>query len=373
MTRQKRVTSADVAKLASVSRTTVSFVLNNAPNTQIPIETRQRVLEAARQLGYYPNSAARSLVSQRTNNIGILLCQSADRLFADVFLMEVLSGIHQIIHPHDYHILLEAVEDVTAPDAYIGLVRSRHIDGLIVSGPRTDDTQLPRIQAEGFPIVLLGRLLGSDLCQVDVDNVRGARTAVEYLLSLGHRRIAFISNGPLIYTASRDRLRGYVAALTAAGLPHDEPLIRYGKFSRASGYEAMQSLLELPAPPTAVFAASDVVAFGALAALRDAGVHVPAEMAVIGFDDLPMADLITPPLTSLHLPARALGQTAAEIMLKLIAGKEVAERVVLLDTNLIVRGSTGRWKDSTGPVSSGSAMAKPNRVQSLHKGGDEPG
>jgi len=344
MTGQKQVTSSDVAKLAGVSRTTVSFVLNNAPNAQIPEETRQRVLMAAQQLGYYPNAAARSLASQHTNNIGVLLCQSADRLFADVFLMEVLSGIHQVIRPKGYHILVEAVEDVTAPDAYIGLVRSRHIDGLMVSGPRADDTQLPRIHAERFPVVLLGRLPNSDLCQVDVDNVRGARAAVEHLLALGHRRIAFISNGPLVYTASRDRLRGYVAALTTAGVPHDESLVRYGNFSRASGYAAMQSLLELPERPTAVFVASDVVAFGALAALRDAGVHVPDEMAVIGFDDVPLADQVTPPLTSLHLPARELGQTAAEILLKLIAGEAITNRLVSLDTRLVIRESTGKPK-----------------------------
>lgn len=341
MTRSKRVTSSDVARLAGVSRTTVSFVLNNAPNVQIPEETRRRVLDAARQLGYYPDAAARSLARQRSGNIGVLLCQSADRLFADVFLMEVLSGIHQVVRPHGYHIMLEAVEDVTAPDAYIGLVRSRHVDGLMVSGPRADDTQLAYLQAEGFPAVLLGRLPGCGLCEVDVDNVRGARTATEHLLKLGHRRIAFISNGPLIYTASRDRLRGYMAALAAAGLPNDESLVRYGRFSWESGYEAMQSLLSLPERPTAVFVASDVVAFGALEALARAGVRVPDEMAVVGFDDLPMAAHVTPPLTSLHLPARELGRTAADIILQLMAGKEVRERTVLLDTSLVVRASCG--------------------------------
>jgi len=344
MAKQKRVTSSDVARLAGVSRTTVSFVLNNTPNVQIPEETRQRVLMAAQQLGYYPNAAARSLASQHSNNIGVLLCQSADRLFADIFLMEVLSGIHQVIRPQGYHILVEAVEDVTAPDAYIGLVRSRHIDGLMVSGPRADDTQLPHIHAEGFPVVLLGRLPNSDLYQVDIDNVSGARAAMDHLLALGHRRIAFISNGPLVYTASRDRLRGYVAALTAAGLPHDESLVRYGHFSRASGYAAMESLLKLSERPTAVFVASDVVAFGALTALRDAGIRVPDEIAVIGFDDVPLADQVTPPLTSLHLPAREQGRVAAEILLKLMAGEKITNHLTLLDTRLVVRESTDKPK-----------------------------
>jgi len=262
--RRKKVVSADVARLAGVSRTTVSLVLNNVPGTNISEETRRRVLEAARQLEYYPHAAARSLASRRSGNIGVVLCQSADRLFADVFLMEVLHGIHEVIRPQGFHILLEAVEDVSAPDAYFGLVQSRQIDGLIVSGPRSDDLQLLRIQENGFPVVLEGQLPGSDLPQVDVDNVGGARLALEHLLSLGHRQIAFISNGPLIYTASRDRLHGYRAALLKAGLHYDEALVRFGEFSRASGHVAMQSLLTLPERPTAAFVASDLVAFGAV-------------------------------------------------------------------------------------------------------------
>jgi DNA-binding LacI/PurR family transcriptional regulator len=344
MAQAERATSRDVAKLAGVSRTTVSFVLNNAPNAQIPAETRQRVWDAARSLGYYPNAAARSLASQRAGNIGVVLCQSADRLFSDIFLMEVLSGIHQVVRPQGYHLLLEAVEDVTAPDAYIELVRSRHIDGLMVSGPRADDTQLPRIQEEAFPVVVLGRMTDLELCQVDVDNVHGAQTAVEHLLALGHRRIAFISNGPLIYTAARDRLRGYLNALAAAGLLQDETLVRYGNFNRMSGYEAMQSLLSLPHRPSAVFVGSDVVAFGALQALQDAGVRVPEDMAVVSFDDVPGSNCVTPPLTTLHLPARELGQTAAGMLLRLIAGETVKERVVLLDTNLVIRKSCAPWK-----------------------------
>jgi len=339
---KKKVVSADVARLAGVSRTTVSLVLNNVPGTNISEETRQRVLAAARKLEYYPHAAARSLASRRSGNIGVVLCQSADRLFADVFLMEVLQGIHSVIRPRGFHILLEAVEDVTSPDAYFGLVQSRQIDGLIVSGPRSDDTQLPRIQENGFPVVLEGQLPGSELPQVDVDNVGGARLATEYLVSLGHRRIAFISNGPLIYTASRDRLLGYQSVLRDVGLECDESLVRYGEFSRASGYEAMQSLLQLPERPTAVFVASDVVAFGAMAALQDANVRIPEEMAVVGFDDVRMAAYVTPPLTSVRLPARELGETAAEILLRLIQGEKAEPQVVLLDTELIIRQSAGK-------------------------------
>ncbi len=339
MVRSRRVTSRDVAEAAGVSRTTVSFVLNDVPNTQIPAETRQRVWEAARRLGYYPDASARSLASQRSGNVGVLLCRSPDRAFGDVFLMEVLTGIHEVIHPRRYHMLLDTVEDVTAPDAYIGLVRSRQVDGLIISGPRTDDRQLRGLEAEGFPIVLLGRLPESGLCQVDVDHRAAARTAVDYLLYHGHRRLAFIAQGPPVYTATQARLRGYIEAVSAAGLPGDEALIQYGDFSQTSGYRAMQALLQRSDRPTAVFAGSDLVAFGALAAVRDAGLRIPEDVAIVGFDDVPMASDVTPPLTTVHLPAQMLGRTAAELLMQLIAGEEVAQRTVLLDTHLVVRQS----------------------------------
>jgi DNA-binding LacI/PurR family transcriptional regulator len=339
MTRPKRATSKDVAEVAGVSRTTVSFVLNAVPNVQIPDETRQRVWEAARRLGYYPDASARSLARQRSGNIGVLLCRSADRVFGDVFLMEVLIGIHAILHARAYHILLEAVEDVTASEAYIGLVRSRHVDGLIISGPRSDDRQLRDLEAEGFPVVLLGQMPESNLCQIDVDHQRAARTAVDHLLYRGHQRIAFIGQGPQIYTATQARLRGYAEALAAAGLSFEEALVRHGNFNRASGYDAMQSLLRLTARPSAVFVGSDTMAFGAMAAVRDAGLRVPDDVAIVGFDDEPMASDVTPPLTTVHLPAQLLGTTAAEILMKLTAGEEVAERTVLLDTHLVIRQS----------------------------------
>jgi LacI family transcriptional regulator len=339
MSKTRRATSRDVAESAGVSRTTVSFVLNDVPNVQIPEGTRRRVWEAARRLGYYPDASARSLASQRSGNIGVLLCRSADRVFGDVFLMEVLTGIHQVIHPRRYHILLEAVEDVSSPEAYIGLVRSRHVDGLIVSGPRTDDLGLRDLEAEGFPVVLLGQLPESKLCQIDVDHRRAARTAVEYLLHRGHRRIAFVAQGPPIYSATQARQRGYADALAPAGVPYDETLIRHANFSRESGYGAMQSLLRLERRPTAVFVGSDLVAFGVLAALRDAGLGAPDDMAIVSFDDVPMAADVTPPLTTVHLPAQLLGQTAAEALMQLISGEELTRRTILLDTHLVMRQS----------------------------------
>lgn len=338
----KKITSEDVAREAGVSRTTVSFVLNNTPHTNISEETRQRVLEVARRLGYRPDAAARALARRETRIIGLVLCQSHDRVSADAFLPEVIRGLSHSAQSHGFKVLLEPVEDVTRPDAYIALVQERRIDGIVLSGPRSDDAQLPRLIAEGFPLVLLGQLQGVRAHFADVDNVAGARRAVEHLLDLGHTRIALITNAPLHYTASRDRLQGYREALMARGLPVDEHLIRLGDFRSESGYAAMQSLLNLPEPPTAVFAASDVVAFGAVSAIKDRGLRIPDDIALVGFDDVPLARYVDPPLTTIRLPAWELGARAGALLLEIIAhGNSDEPLSVLLPTELVVRESCG--------------------------------
>lgn len=338
----RKVTSEDVAREAGVSRTTVSFVLNNTPNTNISEETRQRVLEAARKLGYRPNAAASALARRETRTIGLVLCQSPDRISADAFLPEVIRGLSRSAQAHGFKVLLEPVEDVTRPDAYITLVQERRIDGIVLSGPRSDDAQLPRLVDEGFPLVLLGQLQGVRAHFVDVDNVAGARRAVEHLLDLGHTRIGLITNAPLHYTASRDRLQGYREALTARGLSVDENLIRLGDFRSESGYAAMASLLDLPEPPTAVFAASDVVAFGAVAAAREQGLRIPEDIAIVGFDDVPLSRYMDPPLTTIRLPARELGARAGSLLIHIIAnGGADTPQSALLPTELVVRESCG--------------------------------
>jgi LacI family transcriptional regulator len=174
---------------------------------------------------------------------------------------------------------------------------------------------------------------------VDVDNINGARKAVEYLINLGHRRIGIITNAPPQYTASAHRLEGYRRALLKHGLPLEEELVRYGDFTEESGYAAMRELLDLASPPTAVFVASDLVAFGALAAIRERGLAIPQDMAVVGFDDVRLARYITPPLTTVRLPAYELGARAVEMLIKMVEGEELVETQVLLPTELVIRES----------------------------------
>ncbi len=331
---------ADVARLAGVSRTTVSFVLNNVPSVHISETTRRRVLEAAKVLDYHPHAVARSLARRQTRTLGLVLCQSPDRISADAFLPEVIRGISAVASRQGFAVLLQPVEDVHAPNAYAYLVSEKRIDGIILSGPRSDDQQLLRLHAQGFPIVLLGQLPGADFSFVDVDNVGGARMAVEHLIRLGHRCIGMITNAPLEYTAAQDRLTGYRQALEAHGLPFDRSLVAYGDFSEQSGEMAMRQLLTLDPRPTAVFVASDVVAFGAVSAIKAAGLRIPEDMAVVGFDDIPLARYIDPPLTTVRLPAATLGRKAAEVLLQRLADGG-GRTSVILEAKLVVRESCG--------------------------------
>jgi LacI family transcriptional regulator len=305
-------------------------------------ETRQRVLEAARQLNYHPDATARRMVTGRTSLIGFILRQTPDQVFSDQFLPQVLAGMGQAASAQGYHILLEPIPPDKKTDTYTHLIRERHVDGVVLSGPRYDDQDVLWVHTQGAPIVLLGQLPNGDIPFVDADNVGGARLATQHLIGLKHRRIALITNAPPAYTASTDRLTGYRLALEAAGIAYDETLVRYGEFTAHSGQAAMESLLEVEPRPTAVFVASDVVALGALQAIRQRGLGVPDDIAVVGFDDIPFAEFIDPPLTTVRLPAAGLGWGAAELLIRLIAADEpIHNPRLILETELVVRESCG--------------------------------
>ncbi len=342
---RKRATSADVAARSGVSRTTVSFVLNGRTDMGIPPETWRRVEEAARDLGYHAHGAARALAGGSSLTIGLVLRQSADQVAADALLAETLWGLASEARISGYRVLVEPL----APGAghYSDLLLSNRVDGLVVSGPRVDDAELAALVADGFPIILQGSLPGLPAPSVDVDNRAGARAAVDHLLSLGHRRIGCVTNAPLAYTAAADRVAGYQDALEAAGLAFDPALVVEGAFDAASGYTAAGRLVADVPDLTAMFVASDIVAFGALRALREAGRRVPADISVVGFDDVPLARHFDPPLTTIRLPANALGVAAGRALVDRLAGRSTNGRT-LLPTELIVRESTAARQEPHG-------------------------
>lgn len=338
---RRKPSISDVAKHAGVSRTTVSYVLNNVTDIHISEQTRQRVLDAARELDYHPNAIARSLARKKTLTLGLVLCTNLDRLNSDAFLPGVIYGIGSVATPAGFRLLVEVVDDASRPDAYISLIREVHSDGIILAGVHPEDNHLRKLNPEEFPIVLWGRIPNATLPFVDVDNVSAARMAVEHLIGLGHTRIACITNAPRNFgNEATDRLYGYQMALEAHGIAYDEVLVRYGDYQERSGFEAMQSLLEQYERPTAVFVASDVVALGALSAARNAGLRVPEDLAVVGFDDIQLAQYIVPPLTTVRVPAHEIGATSAQMLLNVIQnGHRPAS--VFLETELIVRESCG--------------------------------
>ncbi len=337
----KRVTSQDVARRAGVSRTTVSFVLNNSAGMQISEETRKRVLEAARDLGYVPDAAAQALASGRSKTIGLIMARNPRQIASDLYLTQSLEALVCEVNRLGMRLLLEVVEDFENSEAYLKLVRSNSIDGVLYSGPRFDDSALQVIVDHGIPTVLMGTLPGSNYYCVDINNRSAAYLAVKHLLNLGHRQIACITNASTSYTAARDRLQGYRDALEEAEIAFEPGLVRYADFNCESGYEEMRNLLEDHCPMTAAFIASDVVAFGAMSAVREAGLSIPKDLALVGFDDVPMARFCDPPLTSIHLPIASLAMEASEMVVQLVNRETPAQKQVLLEARLIVRNSCG--------------------------------
>ena len=337
----KRITSRDVAERAGVSRTTVSLVLNNVQGVQISEETRERVLETAQQLGYVPNAAAQALASRRAQIIGLILTRNPHHISSDAFLNQILDGLITAAHEHSIRLLIDIVEVQHQQKAYQDLVRAKRIDGLILSGPRFDDEALISLQRDHFPTVLMGQLPDTDFFSVDIDNYSAAKQAVGHLVTLGHERVACITNAALSYSAAADRMSGYREVLTTHGIIYDESLVRYGDFDPESGYQQMKNLLKIETPPSAVFVASDVVAIGAKAAIVDAGFKIPQDIALVGFDDVPLARYLDPPLTTVRLPASELATRASQMLIQLIQGEEPAEKLVLLESQLIVRQSCG--------------------------------
>ncbi len=299
----QRPTSKDVATLAGVSRTTVSFVMNDRSDVKIPEETRRRVRDAARELGYHPHASARRLAGGRTHVLALVLRQSPEQVAGDAVLAETLRGLAAAARTGGFRVMVEpfALDDPMV--TYTALLRAQHADGLVISGPRVDDPSLAELVRDGFPIVLQGALPNIDAPSVDVDNVAGARGAVEHLISLGHRRIACITNAPLVYTAAQERLDGYRLAMEAAGLDAAPELVAEGAFDAPSGHAAMAQLLARTAFDAA-FVASDVVALGAIGALREAGRRVPGRRLDRRLRRHPACRLFRP--TPHHGPAAGL-------------------------------------------------------------------
>lgn len=336
----RRVTSRHVAERAGVSRTTVSFVLNGVGSGKVSAATQERVLQAARDLGYVPDAAARSLVSGKTATMGLLIARSR-HIPVDAFIPLSLRGLSHVCQGAGFRLIVETSDVGGAGYNYAELVDSRKVDGLVVLNADPADDRLTGLIDRGFPLVLIGGHPDQRVATVSVDSVAGMRAVTEHLVRLGHREIAFIHYREVTGTTMGGRLAGYRAALEAVGIEPRPRLVRSGDFSAESGHAAMMSLLAERPRLSAVVCGNDTIAIGAMSAIARSGMYVPDDIAVVGFDDIPLARFTVPALTTVRLPAEEMARRAGEMAMRLINGGDLSSYRVRLPTELVVRQSSG--------------------------------
>ena len=331
-----KVTSHDVARKAGVSRTTVSYVLNNV-ETGISPATAERVRQAALELGYVPNAAGRALAGQKTKNIGFFCLQEH---LTHPHVLKILSGLNEVTRRHRLRLLLDTYVESPGGGSLLALSRERSVDGLILFETKESDRELSVLLEENFPVVVMGRYPGALVSSVDVDLVEAGYKATRHLIDLGHSDIGFISNAPVIYTASSGRMEGFRNAMNDAGLEIRSEWLLTGSYSSQSGYDAGLKLLECSALPTALFVAADTVAYGVIKALSEGGVQCPRGISVMGFDNDPLGPHFIPSLSTIHFDGFESGRIAAEMLVNLIEGRSRAGECRLLETVLMQREST---------------------------------
>ena len=326
-------TIRDVARWAGVSPSTVSRILTGI--TPVSAAKQTKVRRAIRSLRFHPNVFARGLRQRRSYTLGLLIPDITNPYFA-----EAAKGVEDAAHRAGLAVLLCDSENDPAREArYLHLLRDRRVDGLLYV--TAGDGAGLRRSWRGLPLVLMDREIpGINADSVTTDNELGAYLITRLLLERGHRRVAFLA-GPRRLAPARLRLRGYRRALRGAGVPPDSRLIRSGAFTVAGGRAAMESLLRAAPHPTAVVASNDVMALGAVEAIEKAGLRVPAHISVVGFDDIPVAALTRPPLTTVAQPVRRMGEVAVELLLAQLQGKRNGQQRVVLEPLVVARASTG--------------------------------
>ncbi|SFF12440.1 LacI family DNA-binding transcriptional regulator [Blastococcus tunisiensis] len=326
-----------VASLAGVSRATVSRVVNDSP--RVSPTAREAVRAAVETLRYVPNRAARSLVTRRTDTVALVLSESGTQLFSDPFFASIVQGLSAHLADTDRTLVLLAARDRREQEKIGRYARQGHVDGVILLSLHSDDL-LPGILASSrVPLVLSGRPLdGREVSYVDADNAGGAAAATRHLLAQGRTRIATIT-GPLDMVAGLDRYAGYRSALEAAGRTPDPDLVDGGDFGEVGGMRAMSRLLDRAPDLDAVFVASDPMAAGALQALRTAGRRVPDDVALVGFDDAPLAQACDPPLTTVAQPLGEMTALMLELLLRRIEDADAPVETRVCATHLVRRAS----------------------------------
>lgn len=334
-----RVTSHDIARMAGVSRSTVSRVLNNVESALISPATRTRVLEAATQLGYTPNASARSLRNGHAQSIGLILPSDAHYLVGTHAFVQFLVGITEVTDAMEYSLIIGSSTFSASPWQ---MLQANQADGIVILHPSDDPTMFEHLAPYTNQVVLMNAAPPmTSLSWVDVDNLQGARAAAEHLIRQGHQRIGFLTGRPGSLVAGL-RFAGYREALATAGIEFDPTLVITAEepLLPPEGYTALQRLLDLSPRPSAVFCYRDLLAYGVVRAALDRGMHVPTDLAVVGFDDEPSSAYQPTPLTTVHADFQAKGRIAAETLMALLSGKGISPIQHMLPATLIVRASS---------------------------------
>jgi DNA-binding LacI/PurR family transcriptional regulator len=335
-----RPTLDEVAAKAGVGRGTVSRVVNGSP--QVSPESKAAVEAAIAELGYVPNRAARALVTQRTDSVALVVSESGERVFGEPFFAGIVRGISAgLAETPSLQLWLAMAQSADERERLNQHLTNQHVDGVMLLSLHDDDTLPELCHERGLPTVLGGRPAGQrprPVSFVDVDNVGGGHIATTHLIHDGRREIAAIA-GPQDMGVGVDRLSGYRKALSEAGLPVVEDLIAYGDFSEDSGAAAMRKILDAHPDVDAVFAASDLMACGAMRVLKERGRRIPSDVALVGFEDSMIARQTDPPLTTVYQPVEEMGREMALLLVERMRGEASSSSTVVLDTHLVRRGS----------------------------------
>lgn len=328
------ITVKDIARLANVSHTTVSRALNDNP--MIKDETRIRIKELAKELNYVPNISAKGLVLERSYNIGFFASKSIENLHTS-FFYEVMEGINDAIGDI-YNVIPKKFKDISDVNEKM---RQRKYDGIIFLSMDISDTKMIyKLSAMNLPMVTLNRFMNdNEIYCVYVNERSGACNAVEYLIKHGHSRIAIIE-GPDMFITSKERYESYIEAITKHNIPVINEYIVKGGFTPESGYAAMEKLIKVDPPPTAVFVSNDLMAVGAMKACNQNGCRIPDDISVIGFDDMDFSKYLIPSLTTVRKSRRSMGEQGASMLLKLISKIQLESNISILETEFILRESS---------------------------------
>ncbi len=332
------LTLEDIAHISGFSRSTVSRVING--DIKVREETRLKVLEIIQEHNFQPNIAARRLAAGRTNVIGLVIPTGIDNIFSDPYFSRLIQGVSMECNAREYSVMLWLAEPEYERRTIRQIINNGLVDGVVVSSTLIDDPIVISLHESKMPFVMIGHHPTFNLNSVDIDNIQAAYSISRHLLTcqIPRQRPATIT-GPQNTIAGQDRYQGFLLAIKEMGLTPNPALIAEGDFSESSGYLAMKKIL--PARPDVVFAASDIMAAGALRAAHEAGLNIPHELAIVGFDDVTLAAQLEPPLTTIRQPIQSMGTQAVELLIRNIQQPDLKNHQIILPSEIIIRSSCG--------------------------------